>query len=465
MSKTFLDSAGLQTFLNDIKYNYAQASSGFIPLKASQLETARTITLSGAVTGNADFDGTQGITIATTAGSHIENVIEEVQVNGTALTVTDKTVNVVIPSAAVTDVQTSADGSSYATVLDGTVAKIDLSSYALKSDITAVMKFKGTKTSDELAALTGMTTGDVYSIVSGGTGTTYKVGSEYAYDGSAWVELGPVIDLSGYVAKTQTINSKALSGNITLDGSDVALSTNYAVASSAAAPAAGDSIDTAVGKLQKEVADAASAATTYAFAEGTTNGAFQVTPTVGGVTGSAQSVSIHGLGSAAYAATTDFVSSTLAPAEAGAQVNVIESITVNGGSALTITDKNVDITIPAATVTDVQFKGKGDSGFATALDGTVAKIDVSGYALTSDLANFITVGDLSLTAGTGDYVTGVAYNSSTGVFTETKAAKGSVADNNTGLVDGDTVYDYIEAMAISDATINGLFPATPSSGS
>ena len=37
--------------------------------------------------------------------------------------------------------------------------------------------------------------------------------------------------------------------------------------------------------------------TTYTFAEGTTNGAFSVTPTGG----SAQTVSIHGLGNAAYA--------------------------------------------------------------------------------------------------------------------------------------------------------------------
>lgn len=43
--------------------------------------------------------------------------------------------------------------------------------------------------------------------------------------------------------------------------------------------------------------------TTYTFAEGSTDGAFSVTPSGG----SAQSVSIHGLGSAAYAATTAFV--------------------------------------------------------------------------------------------------------------------------------------------------------------
>lgn len=42
--------------------------------------------------------------------------------------------------------------------------------------------------------------------------------------------------------------------------------------------------------------------TTYTFAEGTTNGAFSVTPKGG----TAQTVSVHGLGSAAYTASTDY---------------------------------------------------------------------------------------------------------------------------------------------------------------
>lgn len=46
--------------------------------------------------------------------------------------------------------------------------------------------------------------------------------------------------------------------------------------------------------------------TTYTFAEGTTNGAFSVTPSGG----SATSVKIHGLGSAAYTASTAYVSAT-----------------------------------------------------------------------------------------------------------------------------------------------------------
>ena len=45
--------------------------------------------------------------------------------------------------------------------------------------------------------------------------------------------------------------------------------------------------------------------TTYTFAEGSTNGAFSVTPSGG----SAQTVSIHGLGTAAYTASTAYAGS------------------------------------------------------------------------------------------------------------------------------------------------------------
>lgn len=44
--------------------------------------------------------------------------------------------------------------------------------------------------------------------------------------------------------------------------------------------------------------------------------------------------------------------------------------------------KTADLSIP---VTDVQLKGSGDASFATIMDGTVAKIDISAYAKTADL--------------------------------------------------------------------------------
>lgn len=90
--------------------------------------------------------------------------------------------------------------------------------------------------------------------------------------------------------------------------------------------------------------------------------------------------------------------------------NLIESISVNG-SAQTITNKNVDITVP---VIDVQTSTNG-STYTTVVDANkVAKIDLSGYAETSDIpepAQAMADGDMGYVTGdmlydiVGDLVT------------------------------------------------------------
>jgi hypothetical protein len=384
-NKTFLDSAGLSTFLTNLKTAYAgnntEAFSTFTVGQAGKLATARTVTFAtGDVTGSFSFDGSANV-------------------SDVALTVTGL-------SGKLTGVATS--NSDTVTVSDG-VATINMGAYALKTDITAVMKFKGTKTSDELGALTGMETGDVYSIVSGGTGSTYKVGSEYAYDGSSWVELGPVIDLSGYVVTSRTVNSKALSGDIVLDGSDIDLSTNYAVAGTAAAPAAGDSIDTAVGKLQAEIATKADTSSLHAVA---TSGAYSDltgTPTL-----------------ATVATSGDYTDLSNTPTDLG-------DFTNNAGY-IKLSD------VPEDAVADVQTNASGS--YASVLDANkVAKIDLSGYAKSADLASVATSG---------------SYNDLSNTPTIPTVAT-AIADSDTGYATGDQVYDYIEALPISTATINNLF--------
>ena len=102
------------------------------------------------------------------------NVIESVKVNGTALTPSSKAVN------------------------------IDLSGYAKKTDITAVLKYKGAK--DAVADLpsTGNTTGDVWHVNANN--------GEYAWDGTEWQELGSSVDLSAYSTKAETVKSLSISG-------------------------------------------------------------------------------------------------------------------------------------------------------------------------------------------------------------------------------------------------------------
>ena len=59
--------SNIQTQLNGKLNSSANASS------ASKLATARTISLSGAVSGSASFDGSKNVTISTTSGQHISN--------------------------------------------------------------------------------------------------------------------------------------------------------------------------------------------------------------------------------------------------------------------------------------------------------------------------------------------------------------------------------------------------------
>lgn len=64
------------------------------------------------------------------------------------------------------------------------------SGYLTSSDIASVLTYKGTKASVANLPSTGNKTGDVWHITADG--------SEYAWDGTIWQELGTTIDLSGY---------------------------------------------------------------------------------------------------------------------------------------------------------------------------------------------------------------------------------------------------------------------------
>lgn len=79
--------------------------------------------------------------------------------------------------------------------------------------VSGVLHYKGTKATTSALPSSGNTTGDVWHVTADG--------SEWAWDGSVWQELGTAIDLSGYVQTSTTINNKALTGNITLSASDV----------------------------------------------------------------------------------------------------------------------------------------------------------------------------------------------------------------------------------------------------
>lgn len=95
------------------------------------------------------------------------NVIESVQVNGTALTPTGKAVNVVVPTK-VADLS-------------------DAGNYALKSDLTNVYKYKGSVASVSALPASGNTAGDVYNVE--------DTDMNYAWNGTAWDPLGELFSI------------------------------------------------------------------------------------------------------------------------------------------------------------------------------------------------------------------------------------------------------------------------------
>lgn len=76
--------------------------------------------------------------------------------------------------------------------------------YAKKSDISNIYKFKGTKTTYAGLPTTGVVTGDVWNITNADAEHGIKAGDNVAWNGTAWDNLSGVTDLSGYTTKDTT---------------------------------------------------------------------------------------------------------------------------------------------------------------------------------------------------------------------------------------------------------------------
>ena len=101
-------------------------------------------------------------------------------VDGTALTVTSKGVN------------------------------IDLSAYAKSADISTVYKYKGTVATYSALPTADQVVGDVYNVEAADATNGINAGDNVAWNGTAWDNLSGIVDLSGYVAKE---DGKGLSTN------------------------------------------------------------------------------------------------------------------------------------------------------------------------------------------------------------------------------------------------------------
>ena len=99
------------------------------------------------------------------AGADV-NVLESVSVNGQALTVNSKGVN------------------------------IDLSNYALKTDIASAVEYKGSV--DKFSELpTNAETGDMYNVVEADAAHGIDAGTNVVWNGASWDAMAPMITISG----------------------------------------------------------------------------------------------------------------------------------------------------------------------------------------------------------------------------------------------------------------------------
>lgn len=150
--------------------NFATMSQ--IPVKVSDLTN--------------DGDGTTGSHFATEAyvGTY-GGKIDHIEVNGTEQTITNKTVDLTVPTK-VSDLTNDSDFQTSSQVTT-----------AINAAITSVYRYKGSVATTSDLPVSGNVLGDVYDV--------QATGSNYAWTGTVWDALGQMIDTSTLWAKTELV--------------------------------------------------------------------------------------------------------------------------------------------------------------------------------------------------------------------------------------------------------------------
>lgn len=157
-----------------------------------------------------DYTTTEKTKLSGIATGAQVNKIESVKLNGTALTISSKAVN------------------------------IDLSNYATKGDVSAIPKFAVTVV--ESLPTSNISTSTIYLVPNGESGTNAH--DEYIRAGDAWEKIGTTeVDLSGYYTSSQVDtklgtkqNTLTAGTNITISGNTIsAKDTTYSAATTSVA--------------------------------------------------------------------------------------------------------------------------------------------------------------------------------------------------------------------------------------
>lgn len=169
--------------------------------------------VSGKGLSTNDYTSTEKNKLSGIASGAQVNVIESVKVNGTALSVTSKAVNVTVPtktsqlqndstyvkkSEIPTKVSEFNNDMSYVTSNNIIVM---LKDYALKSDVSSMYKYKGSVDSYDELPTSGQTVGDSYNVKGADSSHGIKKGDNVVWTGTEWDVLSGTVDLSGYMDK------------------------------------------------------------------------------------------------------------------------------------------------------------------------------------------------------------------------------------------------------------------------
>ena len=173
-TKTKVYAPAAQTALSSGLYKITTNAEGFVTAGASVVKadiTALGIPAQDTTyeLATADADGLMSsedfTKLAGMEDGAQENIIETVKVNGTALPVSSKVVNV------------------------------DLSAYALKSEIAAVIHYKGS-VANYAALPTNAEVGDMYNVEAADAEHGIKAGDNVVWSGTAWDNLGGVFTIN-----------------------------------------------------------------------------------------------------------------------------------------------------------------------------------------------------------------------------------------------------------------------------
>lgn len=162
----------IPTKVSDLSNDSNFATVSQIPTKVSQLTN--------------DGDGTTGSEFATK--SYVDTnsgKIDKIQVNSVDQTITNKTVNIAVP----TKVSDLTNDSQYQTASQV--------STAINAAVSSVYRWKGSVATTANLPTSGNTVGDVYDV--------QATGSNYGWTGSSWDALGQIVDTSLLWAKSELV--------------------------------------------------------------------------------------------------------------------------------------------------------------------------------------------------------------------------------------------------------------------